>query len=202
MAPPRIRRIAFLAFPRLTLLDLVGPYDSLRRIARMNIDPAVTHTMIGVGTQDGPLISDDSGFAVRVDAMYAPLDDYDLLVVPGGFGTRPLMHEPHTLDYLRSWGKERPIASVCTGSLLLGAAGHLEGLPATTHFTSFDELRPFVSEVRDERVVDAGRVITAGGVCAGLDLGLHLVARFWGAEARATIAKQMNFAEPGAPAAS
>jgi transcriptional regulator GlxA family with amidase domain len=201
MAPSRIRRIAFLAFPRITFLDLIGPYDALRRVARMGVDPDVTHAFIGVGTKDGPLIADESGLHVRMDAMYAPLDDFDLLVVPGGNGTRPLMHEPHVLDYLRGWGHERPIASVCTGSLLLGASGHLEGLPATTHFASFEELRPYVTEVRDERVVDAGRVITAGGVCAGLDLGLHLVERFWGEAARAGIARQMNYVAPASLAA-
>jgi cyclohexyl-isocyanide hydratase len=194
MAPPR--RIAFLAFPRLTLLDLIGPYDALRRVATMGIDADVSHSFIGIGTQDGPLISDDCGLQLRVDTMYAPLDDFDLLVVPGGHGTRPLMHEPHVLDYLRSWGHDRPIASVCTGSLLLGAAGHLDGLAATTHFASYELLRPFVREVREDRVVDEGRVITAGGVCAGLDLGLHLVERFWGADARARIAQQMNHLPP------
>ncbi len=202
MAPPQIRRIAFLVFPRITFLDLIGPYDALRRVALSGIDKDVTHSFIGIGTQDGPLISDESGLHVRVDTMYAPLDDFDLLLVPGGLGTRPLMHEPHVLDYLRSWGHERPVASVCTGSLLLGAAGHLQGLAATTHSGAFDELRPFVREVRDARVVDEGRVVTAGGVCAGIDLGLHLVGRFWGEPARATIARQMNYIAPAALAAS
>ncbi len=193
MAPRSPRRIAFLAYHRLTLLDLVGPYDALRRVAAMGIDASVRHAIIGVGPLDGPMVSDETGIDFRVDGVYAPLDDYDLLVVPGGFGSRALMDDVPLLDYLRGWGRERPIASVCTGSLLLGAAGHLEGLAATTHLNSFDELRPFVREVRDERVVDEGRVITAGGVCAGIDLGLHLCARFWGDEARRTIAKQMNY---------
>src|SRR5262249_13601961 len=96
--------------------------------------------------------------------------------------------------YLHGWGRERPLASVCTGSLLLGRAGHLAGLAATTHHAARELLRPFCREVVTERrVVDEGRVITAARVTCGLDLGLYLVERFWGADARAKIASQMAY---------
>jgi cyclohexyl-isocyanide hydratase len=187
-----IRRIAFLAFPRLTLLDLIGPYDALRRVRTMGVDPSVEHRVVAIGDAPDGHVADDSGLRFAVDDVYAPLDAFDLLVVPGGHGTRELEHDPRCLAYLRSWGTTRPIASVCTGALLLGAAGHLAGLRATTHFSAYDQLAPYCREVvRDVRLVDEGRVVTAGGVTSGIDLGLHLVGTHFGAEARQTIARQM-----------
>ncbi|HEY3065558.1 MAG TPA: DJ-1/PfpI family protein [Methylomirabilota bacterium] len=185
-----IKRIAFLVFPRLTLLDFIGGYDALRRVALMGVDREVRHRIIGTA----PDIVDESGLAIRPDAVYEDLDSFDLLYVPGGVGTRALMHDERLVGYLRSWGARRPLASVCTGGLLLGAAGHLRGLRATTHYRAFELLRPYCREVvTDQRVVDEGRVVTAGGVASSLDLGLYLVEKYWGAEARGTIAAQMEY---------
>jgi len=101
------------------------------------------------------------------------------------------------LDWLKSWGpptKERPVVSVCTGSLLLGAAGYLKALRATTHHNAFDALKPLCREVvTDRRIVEDGRVVTAGGVASSLDLGLYLVEKYWGAAARETIAAQQEY---------
>jgi transcriptional regulator GlxA family with amidase domain len=186
----RVKRIAFLIFPRMTLLDFVGGYDALRRIAGMSIDPEVTHRVIGTATQ----IEDESGLVVRPDGVYENLEPFDLLYVPGGFGTRTLIDDSRCIDYLRSWGRERPVTSVCTGSLLLGRAGHLEGLRATTHHRAFELLRPLCREVvTDRRIVDEGRVVTAGGVASALDLGLYLVEKFWGQQARERVATQMEY---------
>lgn len=185
----RIKRIAFFVFPRLTLIDLVGGYDALRRVARMGVDRTVTHRIIGTE----PELTDDSGFVVRPDGVYEDLDPYDLLYVPGGHGARELLEDARCVEYLRGWGKEKPIASVCTGALLLGAAGHLEGLRATTHASALEDLAPYCAEVVRERIVDEGRVVTAGGVTSALDLGVHLVAKHWGPEAALTIARQMEY---------
>jgi cyclohexyl-isocyanide hydratase len=186
--PPR--RIAFLVFPRLTVLDLIGGYDALRRVAAMGIDPGVTHRIVGTA----PEIVDESGLVIRPDAVYEDLAGFDLLYVPGGIGTRTLVDDPRAMDYLRTWGPERPLASVCTGALLIGKAGHLAGLRATTHHRALDALRPFCREVvTDRRIVDEGRVVTAGGVASSLDLGLYLVEKHWGAGARERIAAQMEY---------
>ncbi len=185
----RIKRIAFFVFPRLTLIDLVGGYDALRRVARMGVDRTVTHRIIGTE----PELTDDSGFVVRPDGVYEDLDPYDLLYVPGGHGARELLEDARCVEYLRGWGTEKPIASVCTGALLLGAAGHLEGLRATTHASALEDLAPYCAEVVRERIVDEGRVVTAGGVTSALDLGVHLVAKHWGPEAALTIARQMEY---------
>ena len=184
------RRIAFLLFPRLTVLDLIGGYDALRRVSSMGIDPRVTCHMIGT---ESPVL-DETGIRLVPDAVYDDLSSYDLLYVPGGPGTRSLATDARLTGYLRGWGTSRPLASVCTGAILIGAAGHLEGLRATTHHTAFDELRPHCREVvTDRRIVDQGRVVTAAGVTSALDLGLFLVERFWGAEARGRIAAQMEY---------
>jgi transcriptional regulator GlxA family with amidase domain len=185
-----IRRIAMLAFPRLTFLDLIGGYDALRRVASMGIDADVSVRIVGTERE----IVDDSGLVVKVDAVYEDLARYDLLYVPGGFGTRALVEDTRFLAYLETWGYERPLASVCTGSLLLGAAGYLKDIRATTHHRALDLLRPLCREViTDRRIVDEGRVVTAGGVSSSLDLGLYLVERHWGAAARETIARQMEY---------
>ena len=178
-----MQEIAYLLFPGITLLDFVGPYDALRRMK------GTRHRFIGTVEQ----FRDDAGFPVHADAVYEPLDRFELLVVPGGFGTRPLMRDERLLAYLRSWGETRPLASICTGSLLLGAAGHLRGLRATTHHESLELLAPFCREVVRERVVDEGRVVTAAGVTSGIDLGIHLVEKYWGAAERARVAAAMEW---------
>jgi transcriptional regulator GlxA family with amidase domain len=103
------------------------------------------------------------------------------------------MHEPAFLDWLRTAASVPLKASVCTGSLLLGAAGFLSGKRATTHPGAVAELAPLCAEVRQERIVDAGDVITAGGVTAAIDLGLHLVERLAGPDARERVARQMDY---------
>lgn len=185
-----IKRIAFLAFPRLTLLDLVGGYDALRRIATMSIDPGVTHWIIGTE----PEIVDETDFSFKPNSVYEDLASFDLLYIPGGFGARALANDSRFIEYLRTWGSERPLASVCTGALLLGAAGYLRGKRATTHHRAYDLLRPYCREVvTDRRIVDEGQVVTAGGVSSSLDLGLYLVEKHWGVAARETIAAQMAY---------
>src|SRR3989441_11752802 len=125
----------------------------------MSIDTTVTHRIIGTE----PEIVDDTGLNVTPHAVYEDLAPFDLLYVPGGLGARMLMNDRRLLDYLRTWGAERPLASVCTGALLLGRAGDLRDRRATTHHSAFDLLRPLCREVvTDRRIVDEGRVVTAG----------------------------------------
>jgi transcriptional regulator GlxA family with amidase domain len=178
-------RVVFFAFDGMTLLDLVGCYDALRRVQDVRI------TIFGTGATHG----DDGGLRVATDGVLGDLAPYDLLIVPGGMGTRVLQHDARVIAWLKSWGDERPIASVCTGALLLGHAGFLRGLPATTHFNSYEALRPLCGEViTDRRVVDAGRVITAGAVSSSIDLGLHIVARWFGADEMARVKRAMAIA--------
>jgi cyclohexyl-isocyanide hydratase len=179
-----IESIAFLAYPWINILDLVGGYDSLRRL------PGVECRVIGTAEEVGY----KTGLRLKLDGVLEPLDDFDLLYVPGGLTADELTGDAQTIDYLRSWGRERPIVSVCNGAMLLGAAGHLEGRRATTHHAWYDALAPYCREVvRGARLVDDGRVVTAAGVTAALDLGLHLVRRYWSAEEADRIAAWIEY---------
>jgi transcriptional regulator GlxA family with amidase domain len=138
-------------------------------------------------------ITDDRGLGLMVDSVAEPMDGYDLLFVPGGLGTRTLQHDPEFVEWLRSAAPAKLKISVCTGSLLLGAAGFLKSRKATTHPLALKELKPYCDTVLNLRLVDDRSVITAGGVSASLDLGLHIVQRLAGAEARSLIANQMDY---------
>src|SRR3954466_828293 len=182
-------KAAFVVFNRLTSLDFVGFYDPITRLKSMKIledfDWRVCSPMRSV--------VDDRGLAVEGAAGEEPLDSYDMLFVPGGIGTRDLRHDRAFIDWLKT-ARSMPLkVSVCTGALLMGAAGFLQGRRATTHPSAYKELEPYCGEVVRERVVDEGDVITAGGVSASIDLGLHLFQRLAGADARRRIAAQMDY---------
>jgi len=182
-------KAAFVVFDQMTALDFVGVYDPLTRLWSMNIQPEFRWQLCALT----PLVSDDRGLRLSPDIVGESLSGFDLLIVPGGYGTRALMRDEPFLNWLRSASSVPLKASVCTGALLLGAAGFLQGKLATTHPNAVDELAPFCSLVQSERVVDAGDVVTARGVTAGIDLGLYLVERLAGAEARVTVARQMDY---------
>jgi cyclohexyl-isocyanide hydratase len=200
-------RIGFLAFDGMTLLDLVGPLDALSRISSMGFDEETTCEVIALTRPpEDPTVSDvivwrGSGSAF-VAARYRPaLDSFDVLVVPGGLGTRTLFLDESIAPYLDSFPRNRLIASVCTGALVLGVCGRLQGRRATTHASALDQLRDYGAVAVCERVVDEGHVVTAGGVTAGIDLGLHLVHRLAGIEVASAIAAQMEITSWSSPAA-
>jgi cyclohexyl-isocyanide hydratase len=182
-------KTAFIIFDQMTALDLIGIYDPLTRLKSMNFVPEFSWEVCAFTKK----ISDDKGLRFAPDKVAEPLDEYDILVVPGGFGTRSLQHDKSFLDWLRSAAPVKLKTSVCTGALLLGSAGFLAGKRATTHPNAFDELKPYCAAVVNQRVVDEGGVVTAGGVTSSIDLGLHLVKRLAGSKARVTIAKQMDY---------
>src|SRR3954469_12710486 len=138
-------------------------------------------------------VADDRGLRFVADSVNEPLDGYDLVVVPGGFGTRELIHDPDLIQWLETCEPWKLKVSVCTGALLLGAAGFLKGKRATTHPNNFQELEPFCSSVLDARIVDEHDVITGRGVTSAIDLGLYLVDRLAGPDARTRIARQMDY---------
>ena len=163
-------QIAIALFPRVTVLDAIGPYEVLQRL------PGATVTF--VGEQTGEVRADNGFLGLTVDATFADVPDPDVVVVPGGVGTRALL-EPGTaiLDWVRTAHEtSRFTTSVCTGSLVLGAAGLLDGLSATTHWAAYDELRALGAEPTPQRVVEHldRRIITAAGVSSGIDMALRL----------------------------
>ena len=162
--------IAILLFDRLTTLDAVGPYEVLSRM------PGATVKM--VAKQVGPWRNDSGSLALVADYALAEVPQPDILVVPGGPGQTALMDDEAVLSWIRrAHATSKWTASVCTGSLVLGAAGLLNGLPATSHWLAYESLRALGAEPVEQRVVIAGKIITAAGVSAGIDMALTLVAR-------------------------
>jgi len=182
-------RLAFIAFEGMTLLDLVGVYDPLSRIASMGFDRTTTCEI--VAAHGGPVWRSD-GARFEVARTRPQLHEFDVVVVPGGLGSRALARDVGFIEWLRGFPDNRLIASVCTGALLLGAAGRLAGRRATTHASALAELGAFGAAAVSERVVDEGQVVTAGGVTSALDLGLHLVERLAGEEVARAVARQME----------
>lgn len=181
-------RVGFVAFAGMTLLDLVGALDPISRIAAMGFDPTTTCEV--VAAHDAATWSGHG--ATFTVARYRPdLREFDVLVLPGGTGTRAMVTDAALLAWLATWPANRLVATVCTGSLLLGAVGRLEGRRATTHHGEYEALAGYGATVSRERVVDEGQVVTAGGVTSAIDLGLHVVRRLMGPEVEWKVAAQM-----------
>ncbi len=165
--------VAIPIFDGFTALDAVGPYEVLSRL------PGATVTFVAI--EPGPKRTETGMLALIADRALADLPHPDVVVVPGGFGTRALLGEEQMLAWLReahehsSW-----TTSVCTGSLLLAAAGILDGLEATTHWLARDELAALGVTPVPRRIVEQGKVLTAAGVSAGIDMALLLASRIAG----------------------
>jgi transcriptional regulator GlxA family with amidase domain len=182
-------KAAFVVFDRMTSLDFVGFYDPVTRLKSMKIIEDLEWHICSTTRS----VADDKGLRIEADVIDKPLDSYDMLFVPGGFGTRNLQHDGCFIDWLKTARAVPLKVSVCTGALLIGAAGFLQGRRATTHPSAYKELEPYCGVVVRERVVDEGDIITAGGVSSSIDLGLHLVQRLAGGDARDRIAVQMDY---------
>lgn len=182
-------KAAFVVFDRMTSLDFIGFYDPVTRLKSMKILEDFAWRICAI-TED---VVDDRGLRIGADAIAEPLGSYDMLFVPGGFGTRTLQHDGNFIAWLKTAAAVPLKVSVCTGALLFGAAGFLRGKRATTHPGALMELEPYCLAALRERVVDEGEVITAGGVSSAIDAGLHVVERLAGPEARIRIAAQMDY---------
>jgi putative intracellular protease/amidase len=160
--------VAFLLYDEMTALDAVGPYEVLGRLPGAEVK--------FVSSTPGP-IKTDVGLVLMADAAFDGVPSPDVIVVPGGPGTLAALGDAAAVDWLRrAHATSKWTTSVCTGSLLLGAAGILEGKRATSHWILRDMLRDFGAEPVAERVVIEGNVITAAGVSAGIDMALTLAA--------------------------
>jgi putative intracellular protease/amidase len=167
-------QIAILLFDRLTALDAVGPYEVLSRL------PGATVTF--VAEEPGPKRTKNGSLALTADAGLADVPAPDVVLVPGGFGRTALMDDGPVHAWLRSAHETSTwTTSVCTGSLILAAAGLLAGRRATTHWLAMEELGRLGAESVSERVVFDGKIVTAAGVSAGIDMALALAARIAGA---------------------
>ncbi|MET9734140.1 DJ-1/PfpI family protein [Streptomyces sp. NPDC006458] len=168
-------QIAIVLYDRFTALDAVGPYETLVRLPDAELVFVAEHT--------GPVRTDTGNLALVADRTLAEVPDPDIVVVPGGPGQTPQMDNAALLDWLRAVDATSTwTTSVCTGSLLLAAAGLLKGRRATSHWLALEYLSGFGAESTGERVVFDGKYVTAAGVSSGIDMGLALVGRIAGDE--------------------
>lgn len=163
-------QVAIATFPRFTALDGVGPYEVLQRIPTIDV--------VWVGHERGEVRSENGFLGVVADATFEEVPAPDVLVFPGGIGTRPLVKDERVLEWVRHVHRTSTFTtSVCTGSLVLAAAGLLDGLTATTHWSAMDTLAKLGAVPTSDRVVEhlPQRIITAAGVSSGIDMALRLV---------------------------
>jgi transcriptional regulator GlxA family with amidase domain len=163
-------QVAIPLFAKFTALDAVGPYEVLQRIPTFDI--------VFIGHDHGVVRSENGMLGLSADATFEEVASPDVIVFPGGVGTRPLEHDERVLEWVRrAHAGSRLTTSVCTGSIVLGAAGLLRGLTATTHWSCSRELAAHGAEPTAARVVEHldERIITAAGVSSGIDMALRLV---------------------------
>ena len=179
------RLIGMLIFPRLTQLDMTGPYEVLARLPNTKVH-LIAHTMAPVKT--------DRGMEIVPTITYADCTQLDVVMVPGGPGQQDLMEDEVALAFLR---KQAPglkyLTSVCTGSLVLGAAGLLKGRRATCHWAALEHLKPLGATPVSERVVVDGNIVTGAGVASGIDFALKLAAILEGEETARQIQLQIEY---------
>jgi transcriptional regulator GlxA family with amidase domain len=165
--------VAIPIFDRITALDAIGPYEVLSRLPRTRVH--------FVAAEPGDKRTENGMLALRADATLSALRHPDVIVFPGGYGTRALMKDETMLEWVRGAHETSQwTTSVCTGALVLGAAGVLDGLEATTHWMLLDKLGELGAKPVSRRVVEQGKVITAAGVSSGIDMALTLAARIAG----------------------
>jgi transcriptional regulator GlxA family with amidase domain len=167
-------KIAIPLYDRFTALDAVGPFEVLSLL------PGAEITWLG--PEAGP-VSTDNGLTLVAGAAYEELPDPEVLLVPGGLGTYDVLEDERLVGWIRRAHESSEwTTSVCTGSLLLAAAGVLDGLDATTHWLDLEALERLGAKPTGRRVVEQGKVVTAAGVSSGIDMGLVLAARIAGPE--------------------
>ncbi|WP_409060836.1 DJ-1/PfpI family protein [Streptomyces sp. SYP-A7185] len=173
-------QIAIALFERFTALDAVGPYETLSRLPGAET--------VFVARHPGPVRNDTGSLALVADRAFADVPEPDVVVVPGGPGQSDHMADEALLGWLRSADATSTwTTSVCTGSLLLAAAGLLTGRRATSHWLALAELERFGAAPAEERVVFDGKYVTAAGVSSGIDMGLALIGRIAGEEQAQTV---------------
>jgi transcriptional regulator GlxA family with amidase domain len=197
--PKATRHIGILLFPDVEELDAVGPYEVLAHWTQQHPKDGWSVSCLSV---DGAPVRAAKGLVLAAHHSIADAPPLDVLLHPGGRGTRPMLRDPAHLDWVRAQRKTVPLmTSVCTGSLVYAAAGLLAGRPATTHWQAFGEMRALDASVdlrADDRFVDDGDVITSAGVSAGIDMALHLVVRLAGVDRARQVRRGIQY-DPAPP---
>ncbi|MDR9752850.1 DJ-1/PfpI family protein [Pseudomonas sp. SZMC_28357] len=186
-------QIGFLLFPQVQQLDLTGPYDVLASL------PDVKVHLIW---KDLAPVTASTGLVLHPTVTFDDCPALDVICIPGGSGVGPLMEDEQTLAFIKTQATTaRYVTSVCTGSLVLGAAGLLQGKRATTHWAYHELLAPLGAIAVKDRVVRDGNLLTGGGITAGIDFALTLAAELFDADTAQLIQLQLEYA-PAPPFAS
>jgi transcriptional regulator GlxA family with amidase domain len=194
------RNVGILIFPDVEILDFCGPFEvfaSATLPAESEGGPETRLFEVFTVAERSQVVTCHGGLLVQPNHTFEDHPPLDLVVVPGGYGTRREQENPVVLDWIAGQRRAGALTtSVCTGAFLLGAAGLLDGLRATTHWTTIDGLRtglPKTDVLADARVVDEGEIITSAGVSAGIDMALHVVRRLHGDEIARRTARDMEY---------
>ncbi|WP_282938722.1 DJ-1/PfpI family protein [Paenibacillus sp. RC67] len=184
-------RMAFILFDGMTTLDFFGFFDPVTRLSlyKDRLKEEVAWDLCGIQEE----VTDDRGLTIKVKKIRPDLAEYDLIFVPGGYATRKLRYDEDFIGWLQTAKDSAMKVSVCTGSLLFGAAGWLKELRATSNPSAYELLAPYCGEVVPSRIVRDGNVITGGGVAASLDVGLFLVELFSCEDTASAIQKSMDY---------
>lgn len=198
----RQKQLGIVVFDEVEVLDFCGPFEvfSVTRLdeARRREEPSPF--AVCLVSQSGRPVTTTGGMKVIADFGFADCPPLDILVVPGGWGTRREMDNEAMLSFVRGRAPavER-LASVCTGSLILGSAGLLDGVAATTHWRALQLMRekfPKVAVDAESHVVEAGKIVTSAGISAGIDMALRMVADCFGAAVARATARHMEYPFP------
>lgn len=188
-----VPNVGILIFEGAELLDFTGPFEAFSTAGRYETPYFNTFT---VAATDAP-ITTPNGLRVLPDHSFDSVPPIDILVVPGGQGTRREVDNPAVIDWIKRVAVSADlVTSVCTGSFLLAQAGLLDGLQATTHWRSIDRMRetyPSIDVLAQSRFVDQGKIVTSAGVSAGIDMALHVIERVSGRDAAESSARLMEY---------
>lgn len=182
-------KIAYIIFNGITWLDFIGIYDPITRLRSMNYLPDLTWDICSFTDA----VTDTFGLSIKPDKIRNSLSGYDAVIIPGGLGTRALQFDDEFLNWIKTAEPTKFKISICTGSLILGAAGFLAGRKATTNYQEYDTLKKYCTEVIKDRIVDDNNIITAGAVSASIDMGLYLCEKWAGKKAEIEIRSRMDY---------
>jgi len=182
-------KAALILFNNVTALDFVGFYDPFTRLKSMGFLKELVWDICAYSRR----VHDDRRIGFTVGKVKPDLSEYDMIFIPGGFGARQHVNDKEFIEWIKGASNVKLKVSVSTGSLILGAAGFLEGKKATTHPALYSVLEKYCGEVVKERIVTDRNTITAGGVTASIDLGLYVCELLAGKEIREKIQEQIDF---------
>jgi cyclohexyl-isocyanide hydratase len=182
-------KMAFILFDQMTMLDAAGFYEAVSWMRILKAKENVTWQFCSNKEE----IKDDRGLTLKIDQVYPDLAGYDLIFIPGGLSTRQLQYDNEFIPWIQSARDAKYKVSVCTGALLLGAAGFLSGKTATTNPSAYELLTPYCAEVVKSRVVRDGNIFTGGGVSASIDLGLYVVESLTNIDFVQQVAEKMDY---------